>query len=292
MTDRDAITAQVSAQRHADLDLLRRAVTAGGQLAAGLQGSRPRSWRKRDGTLVSEADLAVDRLLGEQLRAARPDYGWWSEESAYVPPRGNAPVWLIDPIDGTRSYLQGRTDWCVAGALVENGRPVLAAVSEPEAGALFWAVRGKGAYRNHEALHVSDCRDLAQARAFADRHRLAHKTAWRQPWPPLRHHRLGSFILRLARIAAGEADLLISFTSKSPWDLAPGQLLVEEAGGVLRKLDETPLCFVHEERSGPVGEKPHGHAQKAHGPVVLYAACASLIPALAAQLAALEPTGD
>ncbi len=292
MTDRKAMAAQVSERRHADLDLLRRAVMAGGRLAAKLQGGHPRSWRKCDGTLVSEADLAVDRLLSERLHTARPDYGWWSEESAYVPPCGNAPVWLVDPIDGTRSYLKGRADWCVAGALLENGRPVLAAVAEPGAGSLFWAVRGKGAYRNGDALHVSDRQELARARAFADRNRLARKTAWRHPWPPLRHHRIGSFILRLARIAAGEADLLISFTPKAPWDLAPGQLLVEEAGGVLRNQTETPLRFVHEEKPGSTAGKPRGHARDVRGPVVLYAACASLVPVLTTQLAAAEPAGD
>ncbi len=292
MSNRRAMAAEVSDRRHADLDLLRRAVTAGGRLAASLQGDHPRSWRKRDGTLVSEADMAVDHLLNEQLRTARPDYGWWSEETAYVAPRGHAPVWLVDPIDGTRSYLKGRADWCVACALLENGRPVLAAVAEPEAGSLFWAVRGKGAYRNGEPLHVSNRQELAHARAFADRNRLARRTAWRHPWPPLCYHKAGSFILRLARIAAGEADLLISFTPKAPWDIAPGQLLVEEAGGVVQSLKEAPLRFVPEEISGAMGEKPHGHTPGKPEPAVLYAACATLVPALAAQLATAESAGD
>ncbi|RMF75129.1 MAG: 3'(2'),5'-bisphosphate nucleotidase CysQ [Alphaproteobacteria bacterium] len=292
MSRKEAMAAQLSERRHADLDILRRAVTAGGQLAATLQSTQPRAWRKADGTMVSEADLAVDRLLGERLRQARPDYGWWSEESGYVPPRERAPVWLVDPIDGTRSYLKGRADWCVAGALLEDGRPVLAAVAEPESGSLFWAMRGEGAYRDGEALHVSNRRELAQARAFADRGRLARKAAWRQPWPPLRHHSIGSFILRLARIAAGEADLLLSFTPKAPWDIAPGQLLVEEAGGVLRGTPEAPLRFVHEEESGQAAEPKDDHPAAAAGPVVLYAAPASLIPALKAQLAIPDPAGD
>ena len=292
MTGNMAMAAQARMRRHADLDLLRRAVTAGGRLAAGLQRRPPRSWRKGDGTLVSEADMAVDRLLGEQLRSARPDYGWWSEESGYAPPRGDAPIWLVDPIDGTRSYLEGQADWCVAGALLEGGRPVLAAVAEPEAGTLFWAMRGEGAYRDGEALHVSDRRELARARAFADRNRLARKNAWRHPWPPLCHHRLGSFILRLARIAAGEADLLLSFTPKAPWDLAPGQLLVEEAGGVLRGPRDRPLRFVQEEDPEAAAGGTEGQAcRTAAGPVVLYAAPAALVPALTTQLAAAAPTG-
>ncbi len=292
MTENEAMAAQVRERWQADLDLLRRAVTAGGQLAAGLQEGPPRSWHKHDGTLVSEADMAVDRLLGERLRNARPDYGWWSEESGYTPPRGDTPIWLVDPIDGTRSYLQGRADWCVAGALLEGGLPVLAAVAEPEAGTLFWAMRGEGAYRDGEALHVSDRRELARARAFADRNRLARKNAWRHPWPPLRHHRIGSFILRLARIAAGEADLLISFTPKAPWDLAPGQLLVEEAGGVLRGPQDLPLRFVPEEdleATDGKGESPACRTRPET--VVLYAAPAALVPALTTQLATAAPAG-
>ena len=208
-------------------------MAAGGRLAEELQATGPRAWRKANRTPVSEADLAVDRLLAERLRAARPGYGWWSEESEHVPAGGDAPTWLVDPIDGTRAYLAGGPDWCVAAALVVHGRPVLAAVAEPAAGRLWWALRAKGAFRDDTPLRVSGRHRLAGARVFGDRGRLANPRGWPRPWPELTHLQRNSFVLRMLQVAAGEADLLVSLTPKAGWDLAPGLLFVEEAGGAV-----------------------------------------------------------
>ena len=100
-----------------------------GALAQSLFRTELKNWTKGASSPVSEADIAVNDLLEERLRAATPDYGWLSEESADDEARlGKRLVWIVDPIDGTRAYLAHREDWCVSVALVEDASPVLAAV--------------------------------------------------------------------------------------------------------------------------------------------------------------------
>src|ERR1700753_2435685 len=115
-----------------------------------------KTWIKGASSPVSEADIAANNLLERKLRAATPDYGWVSEESADDESRlGKRLVWIIDPIDGTRGYLAGREDWCVSAALVEGAAPILAAVFAPVSGEFFFAARGKGATRNDVPLQAT-----------------------------------------------------------------------------------------------------------------------------------------
>ena len=103
------------------LALLRDAVRAAGAAAMEYYGNTPRVWQKHDETPVSEADHAADDALKSRLTAARPGYGWMSEESGYAAPTGpDARVWIVDPIDGTRAFLRGRPEWAVSAALVEG----------------------------------------------------------------------------------------------------------------------------------------------------------------------------
>jgi myo-inositol-1(or 4)-monophosphatase len=112
-----------------DADLLNAAVREAGGLAMTLFRGEPRQWRKQDGSIVTEADLAVDELLRARLTGARPDYGWLSEESPDDRARlGHDRVWIADPIDGTRAFAKGGDQWCVAAALLDKGRPSIAAV--------------------------------------------------------------------------------------------------------------------------------------------------------------------
>src|SRR5680860_853729 len=114
------------------LDALSACVRDAGAIALSYFGQEPRSQTKSDGTSVSEADFAVDNYLREQLGKLDPSYGWLSEETEDDPSRLEwSRVWVVDPIDGTRAFLKERPEWTVCAALVENGKPVLAAVFNP-----------------------------------------------------------------------------------------------------------------------------------------------------------------
>ena len=126
-----------------DVTLLTDSVRDAGALALSLFRTDLKNWTKGASSPVSEADIAVNDLLENKLRSATPDYGWLSEESADDEARlGKQLVWIVDPIDGTRSYLAGREDWCVSVALVDGASPVLAAVFAPVSDEFFFARRG------------------------------------------------------------------------------------------------------------------------------------------------------
>lgn len=215
----------------ADRALLKAAVREAGEIAMGFFGRSPDVEIKPDDSPVSEADIAVDRALRDMLASARPDYGWLSEESTDDLSRLERDrVWMVDPIDGTRAFLKELPEWTIAAALVEAGRPVLAAVYNPATGEFFEAEKGKGARLNGEPVSVADPVGLENSEIIASRSLIKRKI-WRRSWPRLRTRWVNSVAYRLALVASGAADATISLTRKHDWDLAAAELLVQEAGG-------------------------------------------------------------
>lgn len=229
-----------------DLDLLVEAVREAGALAYSYYGKLLATKFKDDGTPVSEADLAVDRLLHERLLDPRPDYGWLSEESADDLSRlDRSAVWIVDPIDGTLGFIKGRPEWTVITALVVDGSPVIAAVFNPMRNEMFTAMRGGGAWLNGKRIAAPDTSAIEGARMYASKALFA-EDIWAEPWPEVQFLRSHSLAYRVAQIAAGRADGAISLNAKSEWDLAAPTLLLEEAGGKATCIDGTPFTFNQE----------------------------------------------
>jgi myo-inositol-1(or 4)-monophosphatase len=221
---------------------LRLALAEAGALALSRFRRSPRRWRKSDGTPVSEADIAVDDLLKSRLAGEFPDFGWISEESVDVPPGGRSPTWIVDPIDGTSSYLDGDDGWCVAVALVADGRPVVAGIVRPTASETFEAVAGAGARLNGIAIAASRRRELEGAELMVKPNVLA-RADWPQTWPPVRTGSTGSLALRLCHVATGSFDAALAIGDKADWDLAAGDLIVHEAGGKVSDLEGASLGY-------------------------------------------------
>ncbi len=235
---------QRCAEDEADLALLEEAAEKAAEIALSHFRRDPRYWTKAGAEPVSEADIAVDRFLAEFLRPARPAYGWWSEESPLQPASGRTQrCFLVDPIDGTRAFLAGREDWVIALAVLDAEQATVGLVHQPTRDRRFHARMGGGAFLDGRPLKVAARHELAHARVFADAGRLAARRRWRVPWPPLDHLKANAIALRLAEVAAGDADALIAFGRKQPWDIAAGALLVEEAGGVCCGFDGERLSF-------------------------------------------------
>jgi myo-inositol-1(or 4)-monophosphatase len=212
-----------------DAALLIEAVREAGELALSLQRRGVRDWNKNDGSPVSEADLAVDALLRDRLGNARPDYGWLSEESPDDAARlDRRHLWIADPIDGTRAFLAGGGDWCVAVALIRDGQPVAAAIDRPASGEFFSGVAGGGAALNGEPLRLSVNGALQGASVAGPRRALARLEGIGMRAAPEQDIALQ---LRLALVASGRIDAAVSLGRKNDWDLAAGDLLVREAGG-------------------------------------------------------------
>lgn len=227
----------------ADLALLKAAVREAGALALRYFRRGPAVWQKSDGTPVSEADIAVDGHLRQRLRSERPDYGWLSEETADDPARlARGRVWVVDPIDGTRAFLEGVPHFCHAAALVENGTPVVSVLFNPAEDQFYEAVAHRGARLNGAPIRVSDRGQIDGCRMAAFGPMFKHP-AWQQPWPEMAIIQRDSVAWRLALVASGDADAAIGLNTKNDWDLAAADLMVREAGGVVTSHDGKTLAF-------------------------------------------------
>ena len=222
--------------------LVEPAVRDAGALALGRFRGPLRHWTKDNASPVSEIDIAVDELLHERLAGFDPAYGWLSEET-YKPgaPKGTDRTWIIDPIDGTRAYIGGLPDWSVVVALVEHGRPLLAAIFAPVADEFFFAFRGAGATVNAAPIRATDGATLAGSRA-AGPHRFLERLQRLDP-NIAREPKVHSLALRLARVAQGRLDIAFASDASHDWDLAAADLLVHEAGGTLTTLDGRTLVY-------------------------------------------------
>lgn len=226
-----------------DRRLLRRAVAAAGALALEQFRSRSEAWQKAPGQLVTEADLAVDRLLHGILIGARPDDGWLSEERPDDGSRHRRRrVWVVDPIDGTRAFAAGKPEFAISVALVLEGAPMLAAVLNPARGEQFEAQRDGGAQLNGARMQISGHRELAGARLLSSRTEIERRD-FPALMPEAEFTPMSSLAYKLALVAAGRFDGLVSLRASHDWDLAAAALLISEAGGRLSGADGRPLAF-------------------------------------------------
>lgn len=194
-------------------------------------------WDKRPGDPVSEADLACDALLRERLGALLPDAAWLSEESAETPGRSAARrAWVVDPIDGTRDFVRGRSGWAVSVALVQDGAVQVGVLIAPARRERWWAVRGGGAFRNGMRLAVGAQTTLSGARVPIDNLRGIDVDYTLVPKP-------NGIALRMAMVAANEADLVAGLRLSGEWDLAAADLIAQEAGATVTDALGDPIRY-------------------------------------------------
>jgi myo-inositol-1(or 4)-monophosphatase len=221
----------------ADLLLLEQSVREAGKIARSFFGGSYQRWDKGKGNPVTEADLAVDRFLGEQLRAARPGYGWLSEETDDDLARlKTQSVFVVDPIDGTVAFMKGRPHFTICAGVVCDGLPVAGAVYNPITEECFTAHLGGGAFLNGARLTVTDRCNVENCRMLADKPMFSHpawNTAPNVPWPPMEIETRNSIAYRMALVAAGQFDAMLALSAKHDWDLAAADIIVSEAGGVV-----------------------------------------------------------
>jgi myo-inositol-1(or 4)-monophosphatase len=217
-------------------------VREAGAFARAASANPIKTWVKEHNSVVSEVDIAVDQLLKERLAALVPEAGWLSEESEDDPARLAAPrLWIVDPIDGTRSFIAGRADWTISVALVEGGRPVVAGLYAPVSEELFLAVAGAGATRNGTPIKATAGGMIEGARIAGPRGFLDRLTKVVPAFVVL--PRIQSLALRLARVADGTLDAALASRTSRDWDLAAADLLVHEAGGALTTVGGTKLAY-------------------------------------------------
>jgi myo-inositol-1(or 4)-monophosphatase len=189
---------------------------------------------------VTEADRAVDDVLRKTL--IRGDEGWLSEETVDDFTRLNKKrVWVVDPLDGTREFVQGIPEFCVSIAMVEDGIPVAGGICNPATDELILGSRETGVTYNGKPSQPSQRTDLHGALVLASRSEVK-RGEWKQfESAEFSIRPMGSVAYKLGLVAAGRADLTFTLVPKNEWDVAAGAALVESAGGWVLKLDNSPL---------------------------------------------------
>lgn len=246
-----------------DLDLLTDAARLAGRVATSFVGKTAQSWDKPDNAgPVTEADLAVNTALESVLRTARPEYGWLSEESEDTDERfQRETVFIIDPIDGTRSFVEGSRTWAHSIAIAHKGEVTAAAIFLPLRDKLYSAARGQGAFRNGTRLSASDQSDLDTAEILATKP-VMKTDHWPRGLPGFNRSHRPSLAYRLGLVAEARFDGMLTFRPSWEWDIAAGALIVTEAGGKCTDKTGAPLRFNNPEPllNGVIAAGPALHA--------------------------------
>ena len=215
--------------------------------------------QKPDQSPVTSADLAVNTVLHARLTSAFPQDGWLSEESPDDLVRlQKRRVWVVDPIDGTKAFINGEPEFCISVALIEQGQPMVAAIFNPSTHELFTAVRGEGLHLNNEPVSPSA--------ALSGLDPVIALNPWEQQIGRFtsltlsmtsRPIRSIAWVLTLAAI--GRIDAVATLEPQNEWDVAAGALLIEEAGGIISDGRGQNLTFNRREPRyrGIIATSPH-----------------------------------
>lgn len=200
-------------------------------------GHRLESWDKTPGNPVSEADLAVDGFLQRELGRLLPAAMWLSEETADDKIRTKSDlIWLVDPIDGTRDFVNGRAGWAVSVALIRSGKPLIGMLVAPARDEEWFSFAGQGATLNGVPLKASTRTEFAGARVPTDQLPSADSDLVAVEKP-------NSIALRIAMVADDRADLLVTLRWGFEWDIAAATLIAREAGAQISDAFGNPLAY-------------------------------------------------
>lgn len=241
-----------------DLALLLEAARQAGEIAMGYFGKDPQVWIKEGSSPVSEADYAADSYLRGALLNARPGYGWLSEETADDLKRLDAPrTFVVDPIDGTRAFIEGQRIWCVSIAVVEAGAPLAGVLDCPARHEVYEAVLGRPARRNGAVIGVVP--PGARPKIAGPKAMLARAPAHIRAGRPVSY--IPSLAYRIALVASGEIDATFVKPNAHDWDLAAADLILRRAGGAVLGEDGAPPAYA--------GREPrHGALVAGSGPLL------------------------
>lgn len=221
------------------------------QEAARAAGQIVRRWYDGDYTVrqkghdspVTEADTEANHAIQMLIRRSFPQDGWLSEETRDSAARlGKARVWVVDPLDGTKEFINHIPEFCVCVALVDEGEAVVGVSYNPVVEAMFAAAQGGGTTLNGRRVRVSAATDVGTACVLASRSESA-RGDWNEFEPALRLELTGSVAYKLSLIAAGRGDATFSLKPKNEWDVCAGTALITQAGGCITDRYGVPLRF-------------------------------------------------
>jgi myo-inositol-1(or 4)-monophosphatase len=244
-----------------DLDLLTHAALEGGKIALRFWKQNPQVWDK-DGSPVTEADLAVNAWLAEQLRGARPAYGWLSEETPDDAARlACAQVFIVDPIDGTRAFIAGEETFSISLAVATAGVVTAGVVYLPALDRLYVASATSPALRDGQPIAVAAAKDEGDCTVLTGKANL-DPVMWPGGVPVARRAFRPSLAYRFCLVAEGRHDGMLTLKEAWEWDIAAGALIAARAGAVVTDRDGAALRYnrATPQAAGVIAAEPALHA--------------------------------
>jgi myo-inositol-1(or 4)-monophosphatase len=228
--------------RSEDLRRIHDALEIAAEILAEFTAGEVEHRRKAGGDPVTDADMRVNQALLACL--PRAGEGWLSEETADDARRlACERVWVVDPLDGTREFVEGVPEWCVSVGLVERGRPVAGGIRNPSAGTTVVGALETGVTLNGRPCRVRDGERLEHGIVLASRSEVTRGEWRRFAGAPFEIRPTGSVAYKLSLVAAGLADATWTLVPKHEWDVAAGAALVRAAGGVVWTPDGAEPVF-------------------------------------------------
>ncbi len=213
------------------------AVKQAGQIAINYQAKNLEHWYKSRTQPVTKADIEINDFLKTFFSRLTPNFGWLSEESEDNKSRLKSDsFWCVDPIDGTRSFINGFPEYTISIALVNLNQPVFGIIYNPKTKELFSARKDKGAYCNRKKISVSSQKSLTNFTLAIS----SSETKKMSEHPLIKSKKIfkiGSIAYKIALVAKGSIDVCLSFTKKSDWDLAAAKLILSESGGEISTIN-------------------------------------------------------
>lgn len=198
---------------------------------------------KSESQPVTNADTEINNYLKSYFKTYTPDFGWLSEESHDDKSRLNSDFfWCLDPIDGTRSYINKKPEYTISLALIGKSKPVIGHIINPETKEYFYAERNNGAYCNEKIIKVRKPSKLEECKIAISSSEIKKLESY-EIFKKKKIKKIGSIAYKIALVAKGEIDLALSFSKKNDWDLAAADLIIKEAGGNLKDINGNEIFY-------------------------------------------------
>jgi len=193
---------------------------------------------------VTTADNAADTYLKNTLTKTYPDYGWLSEETVDTRDRLDCRrTWVVDPLDGTKEFIEGVPHFVVSVALVEKGEPIIGVLYNPASKELFTATKSNGAFLDSEQINCSTEKDFKKMVILNSRSETRNGL-WEPYLSYFQENRpIGSVAYKLGLTSAAQADIFASLRPKNEWDICAGHCIFREAGGEMVNLEGKPITY-------------------------------------------------
>lgn len=225
------------------LECAKRAAVDAGKAIATYYGQVLKVTHKSASQPLTDADLASNRIIKETLRSEFPKYGWLSEEDVDDDDRLDQSVlWVIDPLDGTRDFINRNPEFAVSIALVVEKKPVVGVVYNPVTKELFYAAKGYGSHCNGKPIKVKTFTSESHPSLVVSQSEY-NRGEWAAFENEFKITPTGGCAYKMGKVARGDADGTFTLSPKSEWDICAGTLLVEEAGGVVTYVDGSAVTF-------------------------------------------------